>query len=73
MEWIKSHVQFEQAALEATLNDCLEEVDHVAARIGKLEKAIDEAVCQAPPEIRGVVEALQALHGVAHTNPRISR
>src|SRR3954462_4872097 len=66
-EWIKSHVCFEQAALEATLADYLEEVDHVAARIVKLEKAIDEAIQQAPPEIRAVIEALQALRGVAQT------
>src|SRR3974390_1110659 len=38
-EWIKSHVRFEQPALEATLADYLEEVDHVAERIVKLEKA----------------------------------
>jgi len=67
VEWIKSHVHFEQPALEATLADYLEEVDHVAARIVKLEKAIDEAVRQAPPEIRAVIEALQALRGVAQT------
>ena len=39
----------------------------MAARIVKLEKAIDEAVRQAPPEIRAVIEALQALRGVAQT------
>lgn len=66
-EWIKSHVRFEQAALEATLADYVEEVDHVATRIVKLEKALDEAVRQAPPEIRAVIEALQALRGVAQT------
>src|SRR5262249_4775578 len=43
-ERIKSHVRFEEAALEATLADYVEEVDHVAARIVKLEKAIDEAI-----------------------------
>lgn len=67
MEWIKSHVRFDHAALEATLADYVEEVDHVAARILKLEKAIDEAVRQASPEIRTVIEALQALRGVAQT------
>ena len=66
-EWIKSHVRFEEAALEATLADYLEEVDHVAARIVKLDKAIDEAIQQAPAEIRAVIEALQALRGVAQT------
>jgi len=67
LEWIKTHVHFDQAALEVTLADYLEEVDHVAARIVKLEKAIDEAVQTAPPEIRAVIEALQALRGVAQT------
>src|SRR5256714_4534899 len=67
LEWIKTQVHFDQAALEVTLADYLEEVDHVAARILKLEKAIDEAVRQAPPEIRAVIEALQALRGVAQT------
>jgi len=33
----------------------------------KLEKAIEEAIQQAPPEIRAVIEALQALRGVAQT------
>ncbi|HEU0139058.1 MAG TPA: IS110 family transposase [Bryobacteraceae bacterium] len=66
-EWIKSHVRFEQAALEATLADYVDEVDHVAERIVKLEKAIDEAIRQAPPELRAVIEALQALRGVAQT------
>lgn len=65
LDWIKSHVKFEQKALEATLADYLEEVDHVAGRIIKLEKAIDEAVAAAPAEIRAVIEALQALRGVA--------
>lgn len=66
-EWIKSQVRFEHPALEVTLGDYLEEVDHVATRIVKLEKAIDEAVRQAPPEIRAVIEAPQALRGVAQT------
>lgn len=66
-EWIKSHVRFEQPALEATLADYLEEVDHVATRIVKLEKAIDEAIRNVRPEVRAVIEALQALRGVAQT------
>jgi transposase len=66
-EWIKSQVRFEAAALEVTLADYVEEVDHVAARIVKLEKAIDEAIRQAPAEIRAVIDALQALRGVAQT------
>src|SRR5260370_19282265 len=56
LEWIKTHVHFDQPALEATLADYLEEVDHVAARILKLEKAIDEAVRKAPAENRAAIE-----------------
>jgi transposase len=67
LEWIGTHVKFDQPALEATLQDYLDEVKHVAERIVKLEKAIDEAVRQAPPQIRAVVEALQGLRGVAQT------
>ena len=67
LEWIKSHLRFDQPALEATLADYLEEVDHVAARIVKLETAIDEAVQHAPAQIRAVIEAWQALRGVAQT------
>ena len=37
LEWIKTHVHFDQAALEVTLADYLEEVDQVAARILKLD------------------------------------
>lgn len=65
MEWIKRHVHFEQPALEATLLDYVQEVDHAAARIERLEKSIDDAIAAAPVEIRAVVEALQALRGIA--------
>jgi transposase len=67
LTWIRIHVHFEQPALEATLKYYREEVDHIAERIATLEQAIDEAVRQAPPEIRAVIEALQALRGVAQT------
>lgn len=67
LESIRSHVHFDQTTLEATLADSLEEVDRVAARIVKLEKAIDEAVQRAPSGIRAVIEALQALRGAAQT------
>lgn len=67
MNWIRIHVHFEQPALEATLKYYREEVDHIAERIKTLEQAIDEAVQQAPAEIRVVIEALQALRGVAQT------
>jgi transposase len=67
LHWIRIHVRFDQAALEATLAHYLGEVEHTAERIAKLEQAIDEAVAQAPAEVRVVIEALQALRGVAQT------
>jgi transposase len=67
LHWIRIHVRFDQAALEATLAHYLGEVEHTTERIAKLEQAIDQAVAQAPPEIRAVIEALQALRGVAQT------
>ena len=65
LEWVKSHVHFDQTALEAALGDYFHEVEHAAARIERLEKALDEAIRQAPEQIRSVIEALQALRGVA--------
>ena len=67
LNWIRIHVHFEQPAWEAALQHYREEVDHIAERLTQLEQAIDEAVKQAPPEIRAVIEALQALRGVAQT------
>jgi transposase len=62
--WVKT-LQFEQAAHEATLLDYLHEVDHQADRLERLERALDVAVTHAPPAQRAVIEALQALRGVA--------
>lgn len=67
LNWIRIHVRFEQPALDATVEHYLHEVEHAAERILQLEKAIDEAVAKAPAEIRTVIEALQALRGVAQT------
>ena len=67
VNWIRIHARFEEAAWNATVAHYLEEIDHIAERIAKLEAAIDEAVKQAAPEIRAVIEALQALRGVAQT------
>jgi transposase len=63
--WIKTTVHFEQPAQEATLLDYLHEVDHVAGRIERLERGIDAAVQTAPARMRAVIEALQALRGIA--------
>jgi transposase len=67
LNWIRIHARFDQPALEATVSHYLHEVEHVAEQIIKLEKAIDEAVAKAAPEVRVVIEALQALRGVAQT------
>lgn len=63
LEWIRS-VRFEHAALEETLMDYLAEVDHMAERIVRLEKAIDKAIPQMPATMKAVVAGLQALRGV---------
>src|SRR5207249_11887412 len=64
LTWVKT-VHFAHAAQEATLLDYLHEVEHVADRIERLERAIDEAVKTAPERMRVVIDALQALRGIA--------
>ena len=64
LEWVKT-VHFAQGAQEATLLDYLHEVEHVAERIARLERAIDEAVKTVPESMRAVIDALQALRGIA--------
>ena len=63
-EWVKS-LKLEPMALEATRLDYVMEVEHVRERIVRLERVIDEAIERAPEQMRAVVEALQALRGVA--------
>jgi transposase len=65
LAWVRRAVHFELAAQEATLGDYLHEVEHAAARIGRLEAAITCAVEAAPGRMRAVIAALQALRGVA--------
>ena len=60
MNWVRKEVQFEQLAQQATLLDYLHEVEHMAARVTRLEQAIEEAVQSAPQQMREVIEALQA-------------
>lgn len=68
LEWVKREVHFEHLAQEATLLDYLHEVEHAAARIARLDRAIEEAVKCAPPQMRAVIEALQALRGIAQVS-----
>lgn len=64
LDWIRT-VHFESAAHRVVLADYLHEVDRVATRIADLNAAILEAVRTAPPQMRAVIQALQALRGIA--------
>lgn len=65
LEWVKRDVRFERQAEQWTLEDYLNEVEHCALRISRLETEIDAAVEAAPAAMKEVVEALQALRGIA--------
>jgi len=65
INWVRKDVHFEPLAQQATLFDYLHEVEHMAARVTRLEQAIEEAVQIAPHQRREVIEALQALRGIA--------
>jgi hypothetical protein len=65
MNWVRKEVHFEQRAQQATLLDYLHEVEHMAARVTRLEQAIEEAIQLAPQQMREVIEALQPLRGIA--------
>lgn len=64
VDWIRT-LTFEHVAQQATLVDYLGEVDHLEQRVARLEASIDEAMKSAAPTIKAVVEALQALRGIA--------
>jgi transposase len=63
-EWLET-VRFPYAAQEATRVDYLHEVHHAADRVARFDHAIDDAVATAPPAMRAVMDALQALRGIA--------
>jgi transposase len=64
VDWIRT-LKFEHVAQQATLIDYLAEVDHASERIARLEKAIEDAILQASPQVQAVIAGLQALRGVA--------
>lgn len=64
LRWVTT-VRFEHPAQDATRLDYFHEVQHMAERIGRLERALDEAVQTAPASLRAVIDALQALRGIA--------
>jgi transposase len=63
--WL-AQVHYTQPAQEVTLRDCLNEVEHMSARIQRLEEAILEVVKLAPQATQELVRGLQALRGIAH-------
>jgi transposase len=65
LEWVKKDVEFGHEAQKAVLLDYITEVDHARDRIERLDKAIDEAAAAAPERMRAVIDALQALRGIA--------
>ncbi len=65
LQWIRSQVHFAHRPQQVTLEDYLHEVDHVAARIARLEHSIDAAIETLPLRMRAVIEARQSLRGVA--------
>jgi transposase len=62
--WVRV-VKFEHASQNATLLDYIAEVEHQSLRIERLEKSIDDAIANAPPQMKAVIDALQSLRGVA--------
>jgi transposase len=65
MDWVRQQVQFEQPAQDFTRMDYLHEVEHANDRVQRLEEAIGEAVKLAPSQMREVIQALQAMRGIA--------
>jgi transposase len=63
--WVKTAVHFPQPAQEATLLDYVHEVDHAAARLERLERAIDGVVRTVPAPLGAVIAGRQALRGIA--------
>ena len=62
--WL-GQVRYAQPAQEITRLDCLNEVEHMSARVKRLEEAILEVVKQAPQAMQELIRGLQALRGIA--------
>ena len=65
MRWL-AQVRYAQPAREVTRLDCMNEFEHMSARVKRLEEAILEVVKQAPQAMQELIRGLQALRGVAH-------
>ena len=64
-EWVQQ-VRYTHPAREATLLDCLHEVQHMDQRVKRLEQSIVEVIQLAPASMQEVIRGLQALRGIAH-------
>jgi len=62
--WVQS-LKFDHEAQQVAFADCIAEVLHMGERLARLDQAIDRLVVSAPPHMQAVIEALQALRGVA--------
>jgi transposase len=65
MRWL-AQVRYAQPAQEVTRLDCMNEFEHMGARVKRLEEAILEVVKQAPQAMQELIRGLQALRGIAH-------
>lgn len=62
--WLAT-VCFEHAARQAAFLDYCAEIERQAARLARLEEAIDDALKQASPKLQALYSALQGLRGIA--------
>ena len=63
-QWVQS-LKFVHEAQQVAFADCVAEVLHMGDRLARLDQAIDRLVASAPVHMQAVIEALQALRGVA--------
>ena len=63
-QWVRG-LQFDHPEQNTTLVELILEVDHQGQRIERFDGAIDRAITDAPEHLRALVDALQALRGVA--------
>ena len=65
IRWL-AQIRYTQLAQEVTRLDCMNEVEHMSARVKRLEESILEVVKQAPQAMQELIRGLQALRGIAH-------
>ena len=63
-QWVRG-LQFDHPEQNTTLVELILEVDHQGQRIERFDGAIDRVITDAPEHLRALVDALQALRGVA--------